>query len=930
MRRTILVPLAMLFGLTTGFACSSSDTPSGTKLDGARADGQAALDSAPSGKDSAAVPLPLDGQLASPDGASAAGGTGFDGSSGAGGVTGGIDVVPGLDGAASSIDTSAVGGATGSGGTGAETDAAGTESTSDAEARSSTGGTAGTTDARTGDTGGPVGIGDGAAPTGGAAGSLADGGSSAGTGETGGDSGASGAAGIGTGGTGGSAATTGAGGAVTLDAGPSEDAGSPDAAQADGSTAVTGENSQVVVPPGANGAGITITIEQGTAIPTQGEWTYSPAGAPVRFGPTGATFSKPVEITLTYESSLVGAREDLFVVAHRDDLTHAVTFIHPDSIVGSQVSVSATSFSTFQPVMYRELMTGVVRDRTTSQPVSGAQVFFYGTGYGNAVTDASGAYSFTIEKLSSFGGALSGTLYVGTDGHFEAPAIAVTDLGSQASLPVVNDVTLLPNPPLVTGVVTSTQDGTPIAGANISFSRTPMSTFRGGATTVAVTTGGDGRYAIDASYFAENPSGDYGVNLMVNAPGYLGVTKSLTFHDGPVTQDFALNSSTGSLMTGVVRDRNTNAPIAGAGVFFYGTGYGNAVTDANGAYALTVAQLSSFGGALSGTLYVGANGYFEAPPIAVTDLGSQPSLPVVNHVTLLPSPPLVTGVLTSKQGGTPIAGATISFSRNPMSTFRGGVTTESVTSVGDGTYAIDPSYFAENPSGDFTVNLMVNPSGYLGAAKSLTFHDGPVTQDFALNSSVGDLMTGVVRYLNTNAPVVGAGVFFYGTGYGNAVTDATGTYAFTVDKLSSFGGALSGTLYIGATGYFEAPTISVSDLAAQPSLPVVNDATLLPSGPVVTGVITDANSAAPIAGATISFSRSPMSTFRGGTTTVSVTSGSDGRYAIDASLFAENPSGDFTVNLMVNASGYLGGTRNVTFNTGPVTEDFQLRSATGS
>jgi len=60
-----------------------------------------------------------------------------------------------------------------------------------------------------------------------------------------------------------------------------------------------------------------------------------------------------------------------------------------------------------------------------------------------------------------------------------------------------------------------------------------------------------------------------------------------------------------------------------------------------------------------------------------------------------------------------------------------------------------------------------------------------------------------------------------------------------------------------------------------------------------------------------------------------VTSGSDGTYAIDASFFAESPTGDFNANLMVNGSGYLGATRNVTFNTDPVVEDFQLTSAVG-
>ena len=737
--------------------------------------------------------------------------------------------------------------------------------------------------------------------------------------------------------TGGSTSGANTGGALSIGGGSSGTGGSTlsntgalDGGQVTGDNggAVKGENSEVDIPQGAIVGGITVTIDQGTSIAADGEWKYYPAGPPIRLGPSGTTFSKPVTVTLNYLPSIVGNRPDLFVVAHRDDLTQAVTFIHPSAISGSLVSVPATSFSTFQPVMYTELMAGVVRDRSTNLPLPGAQVFFYGSGYGNVIADANGAYSFTIEKLSSFGGALSGTLYTGTDGYFQAPTVSVSDLGAQSALPVVNDFTLLPSSPLVTGVVTDAASGLGVAGATVSFNRNPMSTFRGGATTVSVTTGSDGSYAIDPSYFAENPSGDFSVSLMVNATGYLGASQSLSFNPGPVTQNFALYSSSGALMTGTVRDRNTNAPIVGAGVFFYGSGDGNAVTDASGVYTFTASQLSSFGGALSGTLYVGADGYFQAPAVSVSALGAQSALPVVNDFTLLPSSPLVTGVVTDSRSGLGVAGATVSFNRNPMSTFRGGATTVSVTTGSDGSYAIDPSYFAENPSGDFSVSLMVNATGYLGASQSLSFNPGPITQNFALNSSSGVLMTGTVRDRNTNDPIVGAGVFFYGSGDGNAVTDASGVYTFTVSQLSSFGGGLSGTLYVGSNGYFEAPTVSVSNLGAQPSLPVVNDFTLLPSGPLVTGVVTDSKSGLGIAGATVSFNRNPMSTFRGGATTVSVTTSSDGSYAIDPSYFAENPSGDFSVNLMVNATGYLGATQSLSFHDGPVVENIQLTSGT--
>lgn len=725
--------------------------------------------------------------------------------------------------------------------------------------------------------------------------------------------------------------------------GSSSEDGTSESTDANGGT-FSGENAEVHIPNGAAPGNIDVTIVQGTDVAEDGEWTYYAAGNPVQFGPSGTTFSEPVEVTLTFSPEVVGGRPDLLVVAHRDDETQQVTFIHPDYIDGSHVTVSASSFSTFQPVMYRELLAGVVTDRNTSQPVPGAELFFYGSGYGNAIADANGVYSFTLENVTLFGGGLSGSLYVGSDGYFEAPNVAVSDLGSQPSLPVVNDFTLLPSGPLVTGTITDATSGSGIAGVSVTFTRTPMSTFRGGATTVTVTTDSAGNYAVDASFFAETQSGEFSVNLMVDVDGYLGTSKSLEFQGGPVVQDFALNSDAGTLLTGVVTDRETHQPIEGAEVFFYGSGYGDAVTDANGVYTFTADDLSSFGGGLTGTLYVGADGYFEAPPLSVDDLATQASLPSVNDVTLLPGEPLVVGKITDSGTELGIPNVRVSFNRSPMSTFRGGAVTTAVTTDSNGDYAIDASFFAENPSGEFTVHLMIDYDGYFGVTKDLELSlrenvspdagadaggDGGVPgttleQDFALNSNVGPLMTGVVRNRNTNSPVVGAKVFFYGSGYGNAITDASGQYTFTIDDITSFGGALSGTLYIGTTGFFEAPPVSVSDLGSQPALPVVNDVTLLPGGAIVSGVVTDSVSGDPIDGAMVSFTRNPMCTYRGGAVTEQVATDSAGNYAIDASYFAENPGADFTVNLMVNATNYLGASHPLNFNGGPVVENVTL------
>lgn len=192
-------------------------------------------------------------------------------------------------------------------------------------------------------------------------------------------------------------------------------------------------------------------------------------------------------------------------------------------------------------------MTRVVTDRATGAPLANARVFFYGSAYGTAFTDGSGRYTFYISDLNQFGGAISGNLYVGATGYFEAPVLSVTDLSAQPSLPLVNDVTLLPGGTLIQGTVIDASTGLGVAGATVQFNRNPMSTFRGGATTESVTTDGDGHYTIDSSYFNEvtgdmGPPGVYSASLMVNAPGYVGAngSASFTLMSFPVAQDFSL------------------------------------------------------------------------------------------------------------------------------------------------------------------------------------------------------------------------------------------------------------------------------------------------------------------------------------------------------------------------------------------------------
>ena len=575
----------------------------------------------------------------------------------------------------------------------------------------------------------------------------------------------------------------------------------------------------------------------------------------------------------------------------------------------------------------RDLVQGVIRDRVTNAPIAGVTVFFYGSAYGSVTTDALGQYLIRNDDLVQFGGPVSGTLFIGKPGFFEAPTTFLSDLAQQPALPVQADATLLAAAPPVQGRVTDASTGAGVLGAVVTFSRSPMASWNGGATTLSVVTDANGDYAIDASFF--NESGltiGFAISMQVAAPGYIGASWGTSF-SSPITRDFALNAAGATVIKGTIVDRTTLAPITGATVLFYGSGYGTTTTDALGQYAFTAGDLSPSGGAIYGNLFIGKQGYFEAPIVPVADLSTQPALPVVLDASLLAGSPVVVGRVTDAALGSGIAGVPVMVGRSPMSSWNGGSTTIVVTTDTNGDYVVDASFFNESGLVDgFFTSLNVNAPGYLGTSASSSFTTTPWVRNFALLSSAGPLMGGKVIDRVTLAPISGATVFFYGSGFGSVTTDATGSYTFSLADLTLFGGPISGALHIGKAGYFEALPVQTGDLALQPTLPFVADVSLPPGGPAVTGTVLSASTGNPIAGASVQFSRSPASTFLGGSTTLSVTTDANGQYSIDSSTFNEaGLTGGFFISIQVNAPGFLGAGWSGSFGTWPIVRDFNLQ-----
>jgi len=238
--------------------------------------------------------------------------------------------------------------------------------------------------------------------------------------------------------------------------------------------------------------------------------------------------------------------------------------------------------------------------------------------------------------------------------------------------------------------------------------------------------------------------------------------------------------------------------------------------------------------------------------------------------------------------GAAVAGATVSYSgTGPAGPVNGSATTDSTGHYSAAGIAVT-SY-----------TLTVQASGYQSQNRTATVGGGSTTtQNFALTSQ-STTLAGTVTDSATTKPIAGATVT---AGTASATTDANGAY--------SIAGVAPGTYTATATGTGYASQSASVTLSAGTT--TTQNFALAPNPGTITGTVTNASNAAPIAGATVSYS--------GGSTT---TNGS-GSYTL--STVAE---GSYTVT--VSASGYTSQSRSVSVGPGATaTQNFALSANPGT
>jgi CshA-type fibril repeat protein len=238
------------------------------------------------------------------------------------------------------------------------------------------------------------------------------------------------------------------------------------------------------------------------------------------------------------------------------------------------------------------IVTGIVTDSGSGQPVAGAQVTLTGTDNVSAVTDTAGSYRFVAPPGPA-------TITASAAGFLDATGSATLEAGQTLNFsPGLQATAGLPpdyQPPttiVLTGAVVDALTGQSLAGASVSVTGSALQ----------ASTDPAGLFRL-----ADLPPGELALDVAL--AGYQGVHVSLiapagTADLGTIRLPPAANLELTTSIAGTVTDSGTGAPLAGASVTIEGLGKG-ALTGADGSYRIEGITQNTF------TVTVSAVGYLS-------------------------------------------------------------------------------------------------------------------------------------------------------------------------------------------------------------------------------------------------------------------------------------------------------------------------------
>ncbi len=523
---------------------------------------------------------------------------------------------------------------------------------------------------------------------------------------------------------------------------------------------------------------------------------------------------------------------------------------------------------------------------STGGPAAGASVTFTPPGSTaplQVTTGADGTYNFAVAPAGTYSASAIGktnlhgtpttaattpvqvTVTAGTPQtkNFVITVIAPSFSGTVFSTPVPATPTTPATPagPLANALITVTDATT---GATVGTTSTDTS---GRFNSSSIPLADSGTYTIVAS------KASYG-SVTALDPFTAGSTNTkITFYNGDApTFPFTLTQLTPGTVSGTVTD-NTGAVVPGATVTLTSTDGSttrSAVTDGNGAYALPMNSVPA--GSYTGTV-VGpnnANGKAKYTPGPAQTVSVSPNLPTTANFTLTQILPTFAVTVTDATTTAAITNATVTFTP----TAGGAATT--VTANAAGVYT-SPGL----APGTYTVTA--SAPGFFDGAASAAVDLGDTGTPLALALNQKGSVYGLVTDSVTGTALSGVTLTVTNTTGGTAVTTTpatittgTGTSAGPDGALQNFAFSLPpGTYTLTATkaNYAQStsPVFTVGNVT-----PVRVNLALTSSVGTLGGLVTNAGSATPVGGATVTVADLSGKVVTSFTTSTSATTGPDG------------------------------------------------------
>jgi protocatechuate 3,4-dioxygenase beta subunit len=453
----------------------------------------------------------------------------------------------------------------------------------------------------------------------------------------------------------------------------------------------------------------------------------------------------------------------------------------------------------------------------------------------------------------------------------------------------------------VSGTVTDSAAGTPLAGAKILLR---IGTGGFGAARDSAVTGANGKYSFDTV-----PAGSF--TLATSATGYISrtITGNITSASPPAFDIKLVKMLFGSI-TGTVTDSAAATPIAGAKVYLRTTGGGggtlldSAITVANGSYTIMNVQTG-----IARTLNAQASG-FIAKNTAVTVVDTAAMTVNIKLVKILFGS--ITGTVTDSVAATPIAGAKVYLRTTGGG---GGTLLDSAITVANGSYTI------MNVQTGIARTLNAQASGFIAKNTAVTVVDtAAMTVNIKLVKILFGSITGTVTDSVAGTALAGAKVYLRTTTGGGTILDSATTAANGSYTIANVQAGIARTLRAQDSGFVTKNTaVTVPDTAALTAniqiVKIVNGS--------ITGTVTDSVAGTALAGAKVYLRTTAGGA--GGTILDSATTAADGSYTI-----AHVQSG-IARTLRVQDSGYV--TKNTTVTvvgTAALTVNVELRKSTVS